>query len=256
MVTSSCTRIMKLMKLMKVPGQSLRAYGYILLLQNYEADGTHKSTWPVLESLWFHPHALELRRVMELLKVPDQSLRDDVTSSCTKIMKLMELMKVPGQTLRAYGYILLHQNYEADGTHKSTWPVLESLWIHPHALELRRVMELLKVPDQSLRDDVTSSCTQILKLMELKKYLAKPLEQEVPSSWTRNMQLLELMKVTSQCFKLMVTSSCTRIMKLMDLMKVPGHCGQSLRAYGYPILLHQNYEYILLHQNLEGCWNS
>ncbi len=58
------------------------------------------------------------------------------TSFCTRIMKLMELMKVPGQSLRAYGYILLHYNYEADGTHECTWPILESLWLHPPALEL------------------------------------------------------------------------------------------------------------------------
>jgi hypothetical protein len=38
-----------------------------------------------------------------------------VTSFCTKIMKLLELMKVPGQSLRAYGYILLHKDYEVDG---------------------------------------------------------------------------------------------------------------------------------------------
>jgi hypothetical protein len=60
MVTSSCTRITK-------------------------GDGTHENTWPVLESLWLHPPALES---------------------------------------------------EADGSHESTWPALKGLWLHPPVLEL------------------------------------------------------------------------------------------------------------------------
>ncbi len=64
-------------------------------------------------------------------------------------MKGDETHESTGQSLRAYGYILLHLNSEADRTRESTWPILESLWLHPPALELRRVMELMKVPGQS-----------------------------------------------------------------------------------------------------------
>ncbi len=83
MVTSSCPRILK-------------------------SDGTHESTWPVFESLWLHPPALELWCWWNSWKHLTSPWELMVTFSCIRIMMLMELMKAPGQSLRSYGYILLY----------------------------------------------------------------------------------------------------------------------------------------------------
>ncbi len=89
-----------------------------------KGDGTHESTWPILESLLLHPPALEYWSCWNSWKYLDNPWELMVTSSCNIIMK-------------------------DDGTHESTWPILESLWLHPPALELWRVMDLMKAPGQS-----------------------------------------------------------------------------------------------------------
>ncbi len=133
MVTSSCTRIMK-------------------------DDGTHESTWPILESLWLHPPALELWSWWNSWKYLSNPWELMVTSSCTRIMK-------------------------GDGTHESTRPILESLWLHPSALKLWSCWNSWKYLANPWELMVTSSCIRIMKLMEWRRPSSRQIHHSTASSW-------------------------------------------------------------------------
>ncbi len=139
MVTSSCTRTLKVDGTHESTWSILESlWLHPSALKLWSCWNSWKKTWPFLESWWLHPSALELWSWWNSWKYLANPWELMVTSSCTRITK-------------------------GDGTHESTWPVLESLWLHPPALKLWSWWNSWKCLASPWELMVTSSCTRIMK---------------------------------------------------------------------------------------------